>query len=99
MHKIACIVKERGMTVKKNKNINNTDSQKPIKKTTGNVHVGTIQNDDMYKTLIEHSSDGIFLAINYKFVYANPALVKIVGASSLKSLKDKNILDFLIKKF
>ncbi len=53
------------------------------------------ESEEKYRILAEHSTDGIFLAIGYKPVYANPALLKILGVKSFDELKKKNLLEFL----
>ncbi len=53
------------------------------------------QSEEKYRILTENSTDGIFLAIGYKPVYANPSFLKILGAKSFDDIKDKNLLHFL----
>ena len=56
------------------------------------------ESEEKYRTLAEQSMDGIFLAKGYKLVYANSALVSLLGANSFDELKDKNLLEFLQKE-
>ena len=53
------------------------------------------QSEEKYRILAENSTDGIFLAIDYKPVYANPSFLNILGAKSFDDIKDKNLLHFL----
>ncbi len=53
------------------------------------------REEEKYRLLVENSTDGIFLAIGFKPVYANPAFLKIVGAKSFEEIKNKNLLKFL----
>lgn len=47
-----------------------------------------------YRILTEKSTDGIFLAIGNKLVYANSAFLRILGAKSMEDLKDRSLLEF-----
>ena len=53
------------------------------------------ESEEKYRILAETSPDGVFLAIGYKPVYANPSFTKILGIKSIEEIKDKNLLDFL----
>lgn len=53
------------------------------------------REEEKYRLLVENSTDGIFLAIGFKPVYANPAFLKIIGAKSFEEIKNKNLLKFL----
>lgn len=50
---------------------------------------GKKQDEEKYRLLAEHSQDGMFLATGYKLVYANNALLRILGAHSFEELKEK----------
>lgn len=56
------------------------------------------ESEEKYRTLAEKSMDGIFLAKGYKLIYANPALLKILGVKSFDEIKDINMLNLLQKK-
>ncbi len=53
------------------------------------------REEEKYRLLVENSTDGIFLAIGFKLVYANPAFLKIMGAKSFDEVKNENLLEFL----
>ena len=59
---------------------------------------GKKQDEEKYRLLAEHSQDGMFLATGYKLVYANNALLRILGAHSFEELKEKNMLTLLEKE-
>jgi PAS domain S-box-containing protein len=50
---------------------------------------------DVFRLLVEHSLEGIFLAKGYRLVYANPALRRILGVKETESLGDLQLLSFL----
>ena len=52
-------------------------------------------SEEKYRVLAEQSTDGIFLAVGYKVVYANSSLLEILGVGSFDELKKKNLFDFL----
>jgi|GEM_PF-3540264 PAS domain S-box-containing protein len=51
--------------------------------------------DQIYRLIAENSSEGIFLATEFKLVYANPAFFKIIGITDLKG---KNLLELVDKE-
>ena len=60
----------------------------------------TLQEDEeKYRTLAEHSMDGIFLAIGYKLVYANPAFLQIVGCPSMAEMSKFNLMEFISSEY
>jgi PAS domain S-box-containing protein len=48
-----------------------------------------------YRTLLETSTDGFFINVDGRFRYANPALLRLLGASSEAELLDRPVLDFI----
>lgn len=53
--------------------------------------------DFMYQTLVTHSPDAIVLHHNDKFLYANPAAVKLFGAKNEIDLLKHSLMDFISK--
>lgn len=56
------------------------------------------REEEKYRLLVENSTDGIFLAVGYRPIYANPAFLKIIGAKSFEEIKNENLLKFLHPK-
>jgi len=48
-----------------------------------------------YRTLLETSIDGFFINVGWCFQYANPALQRMLGASSERELLGRRVLDFI----
>jgi PAS domain S-box-containing protein len=53
------------------------------------------ESQDRYRTLVEISPDAVFLHQEGKIIYANPAALRILGASQPGEIIGKNILDFI----
>jgi diguanylate cyclase (GGDEF)-like protein/PAS domain S-box-containing protein len=48
-----------------------------------------------YERLLDSSPDGIIVHENFKIVYANPVIIKMLEKSSLEEIMGKSILDFI----
>ena len=57
------------------------------------------ESQDRYRTLVEISPDAVFLHQEGKIIYANPAAMRILGASQPGEIIGKNILDFISPTF
>lgn len=51
-----------------------------------------LENSECYDLLIESSKDAIFIHVNGKIIFANDALIKLIGASSLKQVIDREVI-------
>ncbi|HDS59839.1 MAG TPA: PAS domain S-box protein [Thermoplasmatales archaeon] len=65
------------------------------KPTADDVKRALEQSDEQYRVIAEQSREGIFLARKYRIVYANPALLAMLGAESSEQVRDVHVLDFL----
>jgi len=57
------------------------------------------ESEDRYRKLVEISPDAVFLHREGKILYANPAAIRLLGASHSDELVGKNILDFILPAF
>lgn len=53
------------------------------------------ESEERYRKLVEFSPEAIVVHRGGKFVYVNPAGIKLVGAENPKDLIGKNIMDFI----
>ncbi len=54
------------------------------------------ESEDRYRKLVEISPDAVFLHRDGKILYANPAAIRLLGASHSDELVGKNIFDFIL---
>ncbi|WP_017729270.1 PAS domain S-box protein [Halalkalibacterium ligniniphilum] len=52
------------------------------------------ESEERYRRLVEFSPEPIVVHVNGFIKYANPACIKLLGATSLKELMSKSIIDF-----
>jgi PAS domain S-box-containing protein len=52
-------------------------------------------SEDRYRTLVTHSPDAIFVVQGKRFVYANPAAIKIHGAENAEQLLKQEVIHFI----
>ncbi|OGW39646.1 MAG: diguanylate cyclase [Nitrospirae bacterium RBG_13_39_12] len=52
------------------------------------------ESEERYRRLVELSPDGIFLHVEDKFVFVNPAGTRLLGAHNSEELLGKSLLDF-----
>ncbi len=57
------------------------------------------ESEERYRRLVESSPDTIFISSDRKFVYINPAGLKLFGADRPEQLLGKFILDFIHPRF
>ena len=57
------------------------------------------ESEDRYRKLVEISPDAVFLHQEGKIIYANPAGIRLLGASYAEEIIGKNILDFISPVF
>jgi PAS domain S-box-containing protein len=57
------------------------------------------ESEDRYRKLVGISLDAVFLHRDGRILYANPAAVRLLGASSFDEIIGKNILDFVPPAF
>ena len=59
------------------------------------------QSRENYKSLVDKSPDGIFIfyPTDGKVIFANPSAFEIVEINSLKELKEKTVLDFILPEY
>lgn len=67
----------------------------PKKTTADDVRRALEQSNEQYRVIAEQSREGIFLAHQYRIVYANPALLAMLGAEDMEQVRDVHVLDFL----
>jgi PAS domain S-box-containing protein len=53
------------------------------------------ESEARYRAVVEHSPDGIAVAVDNTLVYVNPAAVRLAGARSGADLLGRSILDFV----
>jgi two-component system cell cycle sensor histidine kinase/response regulator CckA len=53
------------------------------------------ESEERYRTLVEHSPDGIAIEADKKIIFANPAAVKLLSENDPTGLIGKSIIDFL----
>jgi two-component system, cell cycle sensor histidine kinase and response regulator CckA len=53
------------------------------------------ESETRYRTLFEHLPDGIIVHRNNRFLFANPAAIRLLGVGSEAELADRNVLDFI----
>ncbi len=53
------------------------------------------QSEERYRQLVELSPDAIFIHRNQLIVYANPAFLRLIGASALQQLIGKSLFDLV----
>ena len=52
------------------------------------------ESEDRWYQLVENYPEAVLISVNYKFVYCNPATVKIFGANSKDEILGKPLFDF-----
>ena len=57
------------------------------------------ESEQKYRILAENSMDGIFLAIGYRLVYANPAFLNIVGSLSMTEVSEINLMELISPEY
>lgn len=57
------------------------------------------ESEQKYRILAENSMDGIFLAIGYRLVYANPAFLNIVGSLSMTEVSEINLMELVSPEY
>ena len=57
------------------------------------------ESEDRYRTLVEISPDAVFLHREGTIIYANPAALKLLGASHSNEVIGKNVLGFIHPDF
>jgi PAS domain S-box-containing protein len=57
------------------------------------------ESEQKYRILAENSMDGIFLAIGYRLVYANPAFLNIVGSLSMTAVSEINLMELISPEY
>jgi PAS domain S-box-containing protein len=57
------------------------------------------ESQELYRSLVEYSPEGICIAVNWEIKYTNPAFARIVGATSDQELLNKSIIDFIDPEF
>lgn len=57
------------------------------------------ESQELYRSLVEYSPEGICIAVNWEIKYTNPAFARIIGATSDQELLNKNIIDFIDPEF
>ena len=53
------------------------------------------ESEERYKTLVEFSPDPICVYANGRFVYANQSGLRMVGATAIEDVVDRQVLDFI----
>ena len=54
-----------------------------------------MENGDLYQQIVEMSPDAVFVHVGGKVVFANPAMVRLMGADSAEQLTGMTALDFI----
>jgi PAS domain S-box-containing protein len=57
--------------------------------------IALMESEKRYKTLIDHSSDGVAIYTDDKFVFVNPTIVTLLKARSMNEILGKSLLDFI----
>jgi len=57
------------------------------------------ESEQKYRILAENSMDGIFLAIGYRLVYANPTFLNIVGSLSMTEVSEINLMELISPEY
>ncbi|MBT0666595.1 PAS domain S-box protein [Geobacter pelophilus] len=52
-------------------------------------------SENRYRTLVTHSPDAVFVVQDKRFVYANPAAIKLHGAEKAEQLLDQEVIHFI----
>jgi len=56
-------------------------------------------SEDSYKKLIDSLPDPVYITQNHKFLYANNAAARLVGAKNNKEIIGKNIFEFIFPEY
>ena len=64
-----------------------------------NTEKALIQSEERYRQLVDISPDAVLLQMDGKIVFANPAVLNLLGASYSSEIIGKNILDFIQPEF
>jgi PAS domain S-box-containing protein len=59
------------------------------------IELAVRENEERYRTLVEFSPDAIFIHVEGKIVFANPAAIKLFGADSQEDLIGHGIFDIV----
>jgi PAS domain S-box-containing protein len=54
------------------------------------------ESEEKFRTLVENSLDGTAICQNNRFVYANPAFLRILGFESLDEIRDKELDSIIV---
>jgi PAS domain S-box-containing protein len=57
------------------------------------------ENEENFQKLVESSPDAIYIAVHEKFVYVNPAMIRLMGATSANQLLGTSIFDRIHPSF
>lgn len=54
-----------------------------------------IESERLYRTVVESSTDGLFIHDGEKLIFANKSGIELLGASSLEEIIGMNVMDFI----
>lgn len=60
---------------------------------------GLLRSEERYRTLLDTAPDAIIVHREGKFLYANPAALRLYGAASLEQLASRELLDLVAPAF
>jgi PAS domain S-box-containing protein len=64
-----------------------------------NTEKALVQSEDRYRQLVDISPDAVLLHTKGKIIFANPAALKLLGASHAAEIIGKNVIDFIQPEF
>ena len=56
------------------------------------AELGLIESEERFRRLVESAPDGVFVQVEQRFVYANPAMAELLGAASVSDLAGSEVL-------